>query len=83
MRSARNKKAYLEGMDSEAHSSSIWKVGLVAISSAIVGGFAAAWWHRKTLAKLQNPILLADIPKTGFPDVTENETKGPKSSFPD
>ena len=33
------------------------KLGLLAVSSAVVGGLAAAWWHRRTLAKLQNPIL--------------------------
>jgi hypothetical protein len=28
------------------------KVGAVAAASALVGGLAAAWWYRKTLAKL-------------------------------
>ena len=37
------------------------KFGLVALSSAIAGGLAAAWWHRRTITKLQNPILSMDI----------------------
>jgi homoserine kinase len=31
-------------------------LGLVSAASAIVGGVAVAWWYRKTLTKLQNPI---------------------------
>lgn len=30
-----------------------FKLGLVAAASALAGGLAAAWWHRKTLAKLR------------------------------
>jgi hypothetical protein len=29
------------------------KVGVVAAASAVAGGLAAAWWYRKTLARLQ------------------------------
>jgi hypothetical protein len=29
------------------------KVAAVAAASALAGGLAAAWWHRKTLDKLQ------------------------------
>lgn len=37
-----------------AESSSGWfKLGLVAAASALAGGLAAAWWHRKTLTKLR------------------------------
>jgi len=43
-----------------------WKVGVMGVSSVLAGALAAAWWHRKTLAKLQNPILSVDIPKTGL-----------------
>jgi len=31
-------------------------LGIVAAASALVGGMTVAWWHRKTLEKLQNPI---------------------------
>lgn len=29
------------------------KIGIVAVASALAGGVAAAWWYRKTLAKLR------------------------------
>lgn len=29
------------------------KLGVVAAASALAGGLAAAWWYRKTLAKLR------------------------------
>jgi hypothetical protein len=32
-------------------------LGLVSALSAVAGGLAVVWWHRKTLTKLQNPIL--------------------------
>ena len=35
-------------------------LGIVSAASAIAGGLAMAWWHRKTLAKLQNPIASED-----------------------
>jgi hypothetical protein len=38
------------------YSSSALKVGLISVASAIVGGLAAAWWYRKTITRLQNPI---------------------------
>jgi hypothetical protein len=28
------------------------KVGVVAVATAFAGGLAAAWWYRKTLARL-------------------------------
>ncbi len=34
-------------------SSGWFKVAAVAAASALAGGLAAAWWHRKTLAKLR------------------------------
>jgi hypothetical protein len=38
--------------------SGVAQVGLIAAVSALAGGLAVAWWHRKTLSKLQNPIIL-------------------------
>jgi homoserine kinase len=37
-------------------------LGLVSAASAIAGGMAVAWWYRKTLTKLQNPIVSEEIP---------------------
>jgi anti-sigma factor RsiW len=49
------------------------KLGALAAASALAGGLAAAWWHRKTLAKLRespendaNPNFR--IPESGTQD---------------
>ncbi len=39
------------------------RLGLVSAASAIAGGMAVAWWYRKTLTKLQNPIVSDEIPQ--------------------
>jgi hypothetical protein len=64
MTSDSNKEAY-ETQDREkpAHSK-LWKLGLISASSALLGGIAVAWWHRKTLAALQNPIVQDDLQKS-------------------
>jgi hypothetical protein len=38
-------------------------LGLFSAASALAGGLAVAWWYRKTLNKLQNPIAGQEIPK--------------------
>ncbi len=45
-------------------------LGLVSAASAIVGGMAVAWWYRKTLTKLQNPIASDERYR---PEAVENE----------
>ena len=47
------------------------KVGLIAVASALAGGLAVTWWHRKTLAKLQNPIHYPEIQNIGSSLATE------------
>jgi hypothetical protein len=37
----------------ERRSSGWLRLGLFAAASALAGGLAAAWWHRKTLTKLR------------------------------
>jgi hypothetical protein len=44
--------------------SKLLRLGLLSVSSAVIGGLAAAWWYRKTLTKLQNPIIREDIQKS-------------------
>lgn len=39
----------------------VLSLGLFSAASAIAGGLAVAWWYRKTLSKLQNPIEGADF----------------------
>lgn len=46
--------------DVTSATSSAVKWGLVSTASAIAGGLAVAWWYRKTLSKLQNPIEVQD-----------------------
>jgi hypothetical protein len=53
----RESEGYIGTEDSRSAASSALKVGLISAASAIVGGLAAAWWYRKTLSKLQNPIV--------------------------
>ena len=43
-----------------------FKLAAVAAASALVGGLAAAWWHRKTLAKLRQTEENASNPEFGI-----------------
>lgn len=42
----------------------VLRLGLISIASAVAGGLTVAWWYRKTLSKLQNPIDPPAIPQT-------------------
>jgi hypothetical protein len=44
------------------------RVAAVAAASALAGGIAAAWWHRKTLAKLRQSNENAANPDFGISD---------------
>jgi hypothetical protein len=45
--------AHLTPENESREGASRWvKVGVVAVATAAAGGLAAAWWHRKTLARL-------------------------------
>ncbi len=52
-----NKRAYSKSAEIAGKTSSALMLGLVSIASVLAGGLATAWWYRKTLTKLQNPIL--------------------------
>jgi hypothetical protein len=43
-------------------------LGAVAAISAFAGGMAVAFWHRKTLVKLQNPIPQGETEIQEFTD---------------
>ena len=47
------------------------RLGLVAGASAVAGGVAAAWWYRKTLAKLRQAEENATSPCFGSPSPPE------------
>jgi hypothetical protein len=53
-----------------------WKAGLLSMTSALLGGLAVAWWHRKKLARLQNPIFQDDLQKFGYGRVRDGGTDG-------
>ncbi len=40
------------------------QIALISTVSAVIGGLAVSWWHRKTLSKLQNSVNSEDIQKT-------------------
>jgi hypothetical protein len=42
------------------------KVGAVAAASAVLGGLAAAWFYRKTLAQLREAESAIPDPKSGI-----------------
>ena len=43
-----------ERLESRARAVGAVPVGLIAAASALVGGLAVAWWHRKTLERIVN-----------------------------
>ncbi|WP_263360045.1 hypothetical protein [Acidicapsa ligni] len=57
----------------------ILQVGMVAAASAFAGGLAVAWWHRKTLTKLQNPILSSNLqnPESSYGEELGMEEEDP------
>jgi len=61
MISERKKEVYEDKKTEHPAAAKLLKLGLISASSALIGGLAAAWWYRKTLTKLQNPIIQDDI----------------------
>jgi hypothetical protein len=49
----------------QAQHSGWLKVGVIAAGSALAGGLAAAWWHRKTLRKLRETGETGKNPQFG------------------
>jgi hypothetical protein len=49
--------------------SAAWlKLAVLTAGSALAGGVAAAWWYRKTLARLRETEELNKNPHFGMPD---------------
>jgi len=61
MASDSNKKTYDDNDVIKARVSKVLGLGLISAASAVAGGLAMAWWYRKTLTKLQNPIASTGI----------------------
>ena len=61
MASNSNKETYDDNDEIKTRVSKVLSLGLISAASAFAGGLAMAWWYRKTLTKLQNPIASTDI----------------------
>jgi cytoskeletal protein RodZ len=59
-----NHESYSKNDSSKRRAAKVLGLGLVSAASAVAGGLAVAWWYRKTLTKLQNPIVTAEFPKS-------------------
>jgi hypothetical protein len=71
----KRKEEVYEGDKPEGSAPSrLLKLGVISVSSAVIGGLAAAWWYRKTLTKLQNPIIREDIQKSESQNGPEDGT---------
>ena len=68
MPSETKKDAYGEISNQTSRIPNVVRIGLISAASAVVGGLAAAWWYRRTLDKLQNPIAPSIIQKSGYLD---------------
>jgi len=64
MANSGNEKVYGDKSKADGHLSEAFQVGLIAATSAVVGGLAVAWWHRKTLSKLNNPVNEINLQNT-------------------
>ena len=61
MTSDSKQEGYVQEGKSDRRPSKALGLGLISAVSALAGGIAVAWWYRKTLTKLQNPIVSRDI----------------------
>jgi hypothetical protein len=68
-----NKEGYKQDNRPKGRVSKVLGLGIVSAASAIAGGLAVAWWHRKTLTKLQNPIVGTELPKLHDPDLEADD----------
>jgi hypothetical protein len=62
-------EGYLPEPETQVEPRGLIGLGLLAAVSALAGGLAVTWWHRKTLAKLQNPIISPEIQKAEFANI--------------
>jgi hypothetical protein len=65
MENASDSAGYSKGAEAEKHGSGWLRVGVVAATSALAGGLAAAWWYRKTLKTLRQTEEIAINPHFG------------------
>jgi len=68
------KETYSPDNGPERGISKVVGLGLISAASAIAGGLAVAWWYRKTLTKLQNPIASSNFPRS---ESSQTDGEGP------
>jgi hypothetical protein len=66
--SDRHDDSYKDSIERGRSVRRILGLSAVAAISAFAGGLAVTLWHRKTLEKLQNPILLGETDISEFTD---------------
>ena len=66
MENERNEEVYKQDGSQKPKLPKALGLGLISAASALAGGLAVAWWYRKTLTKLQNPIVSQDIQKIEY-----------------
>ena len=69
MTSDSKQEGYAQEGKSDRRPSKALGLGLISAVSALAGGMAVAWWYRKTLTKLQNPIAPVEFVA---PELLEN-----------
>ena len=71
MTSDSKQEGYVQEGKSDRRPSKALGLGLISAVSALAGGIAVAWWYRKTLTKLQNPIVVPEFPEPESQEIDE------------
>jgi hypothetical protein len=71
-------EVYTRNKGSKGRAAKVLGLGLITAASAFAGGLAVAWWYRKTLTKLQNPIVVPEFPKLESPENDEEMLPPPE-----
>jgi hypothetical protein len=74
-----NDKVYHQSNSSRGRAAKVLGLGLVTAATAFAGGLAVAWWYRKTLTKLQNPIAVPEFPNSESPETDEEMPPPPET----
>lgn len=77
-----NKRVYSLNNSATGRVSRVVGLGLVSAASALAGGLAVAWWYRKTLTKLQNPIATGDVLKSESGQIEDENLSQPEFDSP-
>ncbi len=70
---------YADQRSSSPKPSNWLKIAFITAGSALAGGLAAAWWYRKTLAKLRETGETSQNSHFGIS--TEQDSQGPEEDL--